>query len=75
MADQVSQLRGLPDRQRDLVRQLLRRGWTLKTTGGGHLKLSHPSGNFVWMSRTPSDHRGWRNLLSHIRRIEKGDAA
>ena len=64
-------LRGLPDRQRQFVLDLIRRGWTLKVTGGGHLKLTHPSGNFVFLSRTPSDWRGIKNLQSQVRKIER----
>lgn len=65
-------LRGFSDRHRELVLQLLSRGWTIRRGRGGHYKLSHPSGKTVVVSRSPSDHRAWLNLRASIRRIEKG---
>ena len=64
-------LRGLPDRHRELMLRLMREGWTVRRLRSGHLKLSHPSGSFVVVSRTPSDHRAWLNLRSTVRRIER----
>jgi predicted RNA binding protein YcfA (HicA-like mRNA interferase family) len=66
----VTSLRGLPDRHRALALELLRSGWTLARTRGGHYRLTHPGGAFVVMSRSPSDRRGIANLRSLVRRIE-----
>jgi predicted RNA binding protein YcfA (HicA-like mRNA interferase family) len=60
---------------RDLIRDAERRGWTSKLTGGGHYKLTHPSGAFVIMSATPRTNRAYAATLCRIRRIEREAAA
>jgi predicted RNA binding protein YcfA (HicA-like mRNA interferase family) len=62
-------LRG-PHRQ--LARDAIERGWTLRRLNGGHLRLDHPNGkDCVVFPASASDWRAWKNLRSHIRRIER----
>lgn len=67
----INSLRGEHGRY---VRELLAGDWTyVRTTGSGHLQLQHePTGRLITCARSPSDHRGTRNLRSVVRRIEAG---
>lgn len=57
---------------RKLIREMKERGWTCETTRGNHLKFTHiPSGEFVHHSCTPSDHRGLKNMMARVKRIER----
>lgn len=64
-------LRVLSDRKRDLIRQLLKRGWKMARTGSGHLKLTHPNGNVVVTSQTTSDYRSFPRFERDIKRAER----
>lgn len=69
-------LRGLRgDKERQLAAELLDKGWTARPLRNGHLRLCHPNGTHsVMFPRTPSDWRGWKNLRSEIRRVERAIA-
>jgi hypothetical protein len=43
-------------------------GCKVERTRGDHLRISHPSGWFVFTSSTPSDHRALRHVAAAIRR-------
>jgi len=58
-------------RVEDLARDAVRRGWAIVLTGNKHLKWLHPSGAFFFSARTPGDHRTWKHVRAHIRRIER----
>ena len=55
------------------VRQLLDGlkplGWTWAPTGSGHVKLTAPNGDIVFVPSTPSDWRSMRNVRAQIRRV------
>lgn len=54
---------------RDIIKALKRLGWTICTTGGGHIKAVPPDGGpFVIMSASPSDYRAGQRALSILRR-------
>ena len=53
--------------QRDVVRQLEELGFRLARSQR-HLIFKHESGASVCMARTPTDSRGYSNLLSDARR-------
>lgn len=56
-------------KKHDTVKILEKLGWTLKITGGGHIKAVSPvSGRFVILSATPSDKRARLNMLRDLRR-------
>lgn len=62
----------IPRDLRAVVRDAIARGWSEpEKTGGGHLKMVHPSGQCVFFGSSPSEYRGTKNLLSSIRRIER----
>lgn len=65
-------VRTLREPHRGLAQGAIERGWTLRRLNGGHLRLDHPNGkDAVVFPASPSDWRGWKNLRSHIRRIER----
>lgn len=47
-------------------------GCTVEDTHGDHLKLAHPSGWFLFVSKSPSDHRALSNVKSDLRRKAAG---
>ena len=54
---------------KELRRVLERRGFTLRVTRGGHLRIEHPDMDGpVFGPSTPSDCRSVKNLLATIRR-------
>jgi len=57
---------------RELVEQATARGWTWEYTRSGHLRLKHPNGGQTIMGTTPSDHRGRKNALARLKRLERG---
>lgn len=67
-------LRRLRSQERRLAKQLLERGWSCRPLKSGHLRFDHPGGvHCVIVSGSPSDHRGWKNLRSEIRRAERSE--
>ena len=50
-----------------IVKSAERQGWTI-TPGRKHVKWQAPSGQVVFSSATPSDHRAVLNHLSLLRR-------
>jgi predicted RNA binding protein YcfA (HicA-like mRNA interferase family) len=57
---------------RELVEQATERGWTWEFTRKGHLRLKHPNGGTMICGTTPSDHRGSKNAVARMKRIERG---
>lgn len=47
-------------------------GATLEESRGDHLKIVHPSGWFLFVSKSPSDHRALSNVKSDLRRKAAG---
>lgn len=56
----------------DEIRLRLQDGWSIDMRGR-HLKLRSPKGALVIISRSPSDHRAIRNILSDLRKVERND--
>jgi len=54
---------------KEVRRVLVRDGFTVIKTRGGHWRISHPRMKGpVFAPDTPSDHRGIKNLMAIIRR-------
>lgn len=53
-------------------KELRLRGWSIQKTNGGHFRYTHPSGQFVFGSSTPSDSRSISNERARAERIERG---
>jgi hypothetical protein len=53
---------------RDLRARAEVMGFAITRTNGGHLKCVAPSGVFIFIAATPSDHRSTRNALAAMRR-------
>jgi predicted RNA binding protein YcfA (HicA-like mRNA interferase family) len=54
---------------KEVRRVLLRAGYTVTKTHGGHWRIEHPKMcGPVFAPDTPSDHRGVRNLMALLRR-------
>lgn len=53
----------------DLAREF---GCELDQSKGDHLRLVHPSGWFLFVSKSPSDHRALANVKSDLRRKAAG---
>lgn len=52
-------------------RRLLRESRAELVASGKHLKFRLPNGRILVMSRTPSDHRAWQNILRDLKRLLK----
>jgi len=65
--------RGMRKEQRDIVRRLIREGWTAEVTGGGHVKLVHPNGGVVYTSMSSSNRWSWRRLQRNVEQVERGE--
>jgi predicted RNA binding protein YcfA (HicA-like mRNA interferase family) len=75
VAPVTGRIRGLPDRERQLANDLLDKGWSYRALRNGHLRFDHPGGTHsVTFPASPSDWRGWKNLRSQIRRVERAVA-
>lgn len=47
-------------------------GWTIRRTGGGHLRWTGPNGEGpVFTASTPSDHRAIQNIKATLRRATR----
>jgi predicted RNA binding protein YcfA (HicA-like mRNA interferase family) len=54
---------------KEFRRALLRGGFTIAKTNGGHWRIDHPAmSGPVFAPDTPSDHRGIKNLMALLRR-------
>lgn len=55
---------------RKLIKRARKQGWTVVTTGGGHLRWSPPDPErpFVITGATPSDYRAFKNIRARLRR-------
>lgn len=56
---------------RQLVREMIARGWEFSLRSNNHVKLQHPCGAFIITSSTPSDGRALLNARADIKRIER----
>lgn len=66
----------MPDSISKARREIVRLGWTAERTRGGHLRCSHPLAAYpVFAASTPSDHRAWKNLRSHLKRALSAGAS
>lgn len=60
-------------RERQQQRQLSELGFQLeRRCGSGHLMFRHENGGRLVVPASPSDHRGWRNVLAEARRVASG---
>jgi hypothetical protein len=50
-----------------LADEARREGWTVGTSGGGHIVFQSPTGEKVWASSTPSDRRAIQKTRSLLR--------
>lgn len=50
------------------VRALIKSGWTVKR-GSKHARVISPSGCYLTVPSTPSDHRAWLNFSRDIKEI------
>ena len=57
-----------PTTQRDFLRCAAEMGWTAEGTPGKHVRLRHRDGALVFVARTPSDVRSFRNNMATLRR-------
>jgi predicted RNA binding protein YcfA (HicA-like mRNA interferase family) len=62
--------------RRELMRELLNKGWTMVRPGrtNAHLKMRSPGGRMVVMAHSSTSVRGFRNLLSRVRQIEREES-
>jgi len=53
-----------------LLKNLTRKGYSVRRTNGGHYAVTHPNlkGVQVFCASTPSDHRAYKNLRATVRR-------
>jgi predicted RNA binding protein YcfA (HicA-like mRNA interferase family) len=66
-------LRGVrPKESQQLMRRLVKEGWTVSTTGRNHVKLTHPNGRSVVTGLTGSSYNGWKKFERNVRNIEEG---
>lgn len=64
-------LRGITNSDaREVVRGLLKEGWTVKVTGGTHIRLTHPKGGSITTSCTGGSYQAI-HLRGDIRRLER----
>ena len=54
---------------RQFCRKLKNKGWSWCYTNGGHVKLTHPAGEFFITSSTPSDGMRWRQNVEREARV------
>lgn len=53
-----------------LIARLRRQGFTVRTGGSGHWRVTSPAGVTITMPKTPSGGgRSWQNMRSNLRRI------
>jgi predicted RNA binding protein YcfA (HicA-like mRNA interferase family) len=61
---------------RKRIRAIRDLGWHVEKTPGGHLKLTRPDVPYpLFVPSTSSCPRGWRNMLSMMRRALRAEAA
>jgi len=65
-------LNGMTKEHRTVVRDALKRGWTMEVTGGGHVKLTHPNGGVVYTAMSCSNRFSWKRLRHNIGQVERG---
>lgn len=66
-------INGIKGEHKKLIRQLVRQGWTVTPTGGGHIKVTHPNGRSVYTGGTSSNRFAWRHFERNVRQIERGE--
>lgn len=54
---------------KDIINAAIRQGFTVEKTNGGHVSFKDKKGKIVIGSSTPSDGRGNKNLISHLRAL------
>lgn len=59
--------RKLPDGSRRVAEFAIEHGCTVSEASNMHLKITRDGMRTVFFSRTPSDHRAWRNGITKIR--------
>jgi predicted RNA binding protein YcfA (HicA-like mRNA interferase family) len=57
---------------RDLIREAKRDGWSVRRTGGDHLRLEHPEASGpVFTGSTPSDRRALHHARAAMKRVRR----
>ena len=51
-----------------ILRELKRRGCTVRPTGGGHWRVSRDGHQSITMAKSPTDHRTLMNVRQDVRR-------
>jgi len=54
---------------KDLLTIAVKQGCTVEVRNGGHLKVTAPSGQFIFTSQTPSDVRAFPRIKRDLKRI------
>jgi predicted RNA binding protein YcfA (HicA-like mRNA interferase family) len=67
-------IRGIrPKEVQVMVRDLLREGWTVSTTGSNHVKVTHPNGRSVVTALTGSGGKqALRSFARNVRNVKEG---
>jgi hypothetical protein len=55
------------------IKRLVKQGWLFKKRRK-HNQIVAPSGQSVTFSKTPSDHRAFKNFINDIRHVKEGYA-
>lgn len=54
---------------KQILKEAKKQGWQVSYTKNGHMCLKSPTGGQpIYTASTPSDHRGLKNLVAHMRR-------
>lgn len=54
---------------RQLTKRLRKSGWSQQATRSGHIRMVHPSGEFIVMASTPSDRRWLQNIEAEVKAL------
>lgn len=58
-------------KNRELIKRMRKRGWTVTMTGKSHLRFKYEkTGDVVFHGGTPADVRSEKNLMARVQRIE-----
>jgi len=61
-------MRGIHKDYKPLVAIARAQDWAVTIANGGHVRFQSPTGSVVFVSATPSDHRGLLNTRACLRR-------
>jgi hypothetical protein len=58
----------MPQHLRAAERLAKKKGWTITTSGSGHLCWTSPNGTKVYTSKSPGGNRAHQNIMAKLRR-------